>query len=79
MPLRFVSGFFHRAQRKANGSGRKYVRGLGLGVPTKPKYDPIEIGRQMDDAISEFFEGDKQLPGQGKGRALLAERMGLNS
>ena len=29
----------------------------------------------MDDTISEFFEGDKQLPGWRRGKALLAERM----
>jgi hypothetical protein len=29
----------------------------------------------MNDAIIEFFEGDKQLPGRGKGKAQLAERM----
>jgi hypothetical protein len=34
----------------------------------------------MDDAISEFVEGDKKLPGRGERerKALLAERMGLS-
>jgi hypothetical protein len=49
----------------------------GLGVDTKPeprkypggykpKYDPIEFGREMDVAMSGFFEVGKQLPGRGK-------------
>jgi hypothetical protein len=29
----------------------------------------------MGDATSEFVEGDKQLPGRGERKALLAERM----
>jgi hypothetical protein len=44
------------------GHDIQHLLGLGLGVhvPIKPKYDPFEIGRQMDDAIrSGFFEGDK--------------------
>jgi hypothetical protein len=57
----------------------QYVRGLGLGVYTKPKthnpgHDPIELGRQMEDAVNELFEGDKQIPGRGKRKARLAER-----
>jgi hypothetical protein len=32
----------------------------------------------MDIAISGFFEGDTPLPGRGKRKARLAERMGLN-
>ena len=53
----------------------------GLGVPRvaqyKPKYDPIEFGREMDVAISGFFEVGEQLPMRSKRKALLADVMGL--
>jgi hypothetical protein len=32
----------------------------------------------MDDAVSEFFGGEKQLPPPGKRKVLLAESMGLS-
>jgi hypothetical protein len=63
------------------GHDSQHLLGLGLSVPVpirKPKYDPFEIGRLMDEKNSEFFEGDKPLPGRGKGKARHAERMGLN-
>jgi hypothetical protein len=71
---------------RLEGDNMPYARGLGLGVYTKPKprakhkpkHDPAEIARRMDDAMSEFFEGGKQLLGRGKGKARLAESMGLD-
>jgi hypothetical protein len=52
----------------------------GLGVPRvaqyKPKYDPIEFGREMDVAMSGFFEVGEQLPMRSKRKARLADRLG---
>ena len=60
------------------GDNAQYAIGLGLGVHIrkprgqyKPRYDPIEFGREMDVKISEFFEVGKQLPGRSKRKALL--------
>jgi hypothetical protein len=64
-----------RDHERLEGGNMPYARGaLGLGVYTKPKprakrkpglkckpkHDPTEIGRQLDVAISEFFEGGKK-------------------
>jgi hypothetical protein len=58
---------------------------LGLGVHIrkprrqyKPRYDPIEFGREMDVKISEFFEVGNPFPGRSKRKALLADSMGLS-
>jgi hypothetical protein len=57
----------------------------GLGVPhaeRKPrgqyklKYDPIELRRDVDVAISGFFEVGEQLPMRSKRKARLADRLG---
>jgi hypothetical protein len=71
---------------RLEGDNAQYAIGLGLGVHTKPKprkqykprYDPIEFGREMDVKISEFFEVGKQLPGRSRRKGLLADSMGLN-
>jgi hypothetical protein len=77
---------------RLEGDNAQYAIGLGLGVHTKPKpkprkprgqykprYDPIEFGREMDVKISEFFEVGKRLPGRRQMRkALLADSMGLS-
>jgi hypothetical protein len=55
--------------------------GLGAPRPTqyKRKYDPIEFEREMDVAMSGFFEVGTPLPGLGKRRAVLAASMGLKT
>jgi hypothetical protein len=67
--MRRNEGEQHTTER-LEGDNAQYAIGLGLGAHTKPKprgqykprYDPIEFGREMEVAISGFFEIGTQLP-----------------
>jgi hypothetical protein len=59
------------------GGNTQYAIGLGLGVPKKPKYDLLELGKQMDDAIRRecFKEGTICFPVRKKRKAIVALSM----
>jgi hypothetical protein len=62
------------------GVNAQYAIDLGLGIPAdrKPKYDPLELGKQMDDAIRrECFKDGKSVCGKGKRKAAVALSMGV--
>jgi hypothetical protein len=56
------------------GGNTQYAIYLGLGVPKKPKYDLLELGKQMDDAIRRecFKEGIICFPVRKKRKAIVA-------
>ena len=59
------------------GGNTQYAIDLGLGVPKKPKYDLLELGKQMDDAIRRecFKEGTICFPVRKKRKAIVALSM----
>jgi hypothetical protein len=57
------------------GDNVQYAKDLGLGVP---KYDLLELGKQMDDAIRrECFKEGKLVSGKRKRRATVGFEHGL--
>jgi hypothetical protein len=66
------------------GHSSQHLRDLGLGVSSnadsrrKPKYDLLELGKKMDEAITrECFKEGKSVCGKGKRKAAVALSMGV--
>ena len=61
------------------GGNTQYAIDLGLGVPKKPKYDLLELGKKMDDAIRRecFKEGTICFPARRERKAIVALSMGF--
>jgi hypothetical protein len=81
LPLRtHNAGEMKTARAPTPPSAWRATTHLGLGVPKKkkPKYDLLELGKQMDDAIRrELFKEDKPDPGKVKRKAIVAFSMGV--
>jgi hypothetical protein len=64
------------------GHSSQHLRDLGLGFSSqsqrKPKYELLELGKQMDDAIlRECFKEGKSVCGKVKRKAAVALSMGV--